>query len=550
MLAGSGETTMAPTDKKRLLLLCGTSLLTLQLIAVPVGFSTDGAGLALQAAEAQETSCFVAGTLVLMADGSQQPIETLRPGDAVLGRRGRVNRVVACERTPLGRRRLYALNGRQPFVTAEHPFLTTEGWKALDPEATRRENDHLHVAALQLGDRLCRGIARRIGGPGGPAETERGLLFLQSATALEALSAVEADPQTPLFNLLLDGDHSYVADGWIVHNKEGGSDGGGSDGGGSDGGGSDGGGSDGGGSDGGGSDGGGSDGGGSDGGGSDGGGSDGGGSDGGGSDGGGSDGGGSDGGGSDGGGSDGGGSDGGGSDGGGSDGGGSDGGGSDGGGSDGGSAPTVAAPTVGWRSDGGGSDGGGSDGGGSDGGGSDGGGSDGGGSDGGGRLRRRWLRRWRLRRWWLGRWRLRRRWLGRRRLRGGGRLRWQTARTVAGPTTVGRMAVIRAAAPMLATRKVTAGMRATPVAPAPTMAGRMAELLGARGPMLLEARVRPVPRRVQLNGLRRPHPGRSVLPPLARLRRRPHANRQVPARVQAGRRRTGRHRHGRCWIPS
>ena len=26
----------------------------------------------------------------------------------------------------------------------------------------------------------------------------------------------------PLFNLLLDGDHSYVADGRIVHNKDGG----------------------------------------------------------------------------------------------------------------------------------------------------------------------------------------------------------------------------------------------------------------------------------------------------------------------------------------
>ena len=346
---------MAPTDKKRLLLLCGASLLTLQIVAAPLELSGSANGLAAKSAHAQDASCFVAGTLVLMADGSERPIEALRPGDVVLGRRGRVNRVVASERTLLGRRRLYAFNGRRPFVTAEHPFLTSEGWKALDPEATRRENDRLHVAPLQLGDRICRGMARRVGGEGGSAEDGRGLLFLQSATVLEALAAVEDDPKTPLFNLLLDGDHSYVADGWIVHNKEGdrrqlnataaGSDGGGSDGGGSDGGGSDGGGSDGGGSDGGGSDGGGSDGGGSDGGGSDGGGSDGGGSDGGRTaaartaaapDGGGSDGGGSDGGGSDGGGSDGGGSDGGGSDGGGSDGGGSDGGGSDGGGSDGG----------------------------------------------------------------------------------------------------------------------------------------------------------------------------------------------------------------------
>ena len=212
---------MASSDKKRLLLLCGASLLTLQIVATPLEFSGSANGLAAKSAYAQDASCFVAGTLVLMADGSERPIEALRPGDVVLGRRGRVNRVVASERTLLGRRRLYAFNGRRPFVTAEHPFLTSEGWKALDPEATRRENDRLFVAPLQLGDRICRGMARRVGGEGGSVEGGRGLLFLQSVTVLEALAAVEDDPKTPLFNLLLDGDHSYVADGWIVHNKEG-----------------------------------------------------------------------------------------------------------------------------------------------------------------------------------------------------------------------------------------------------------------------------------------------------------------------------------------
>ena len=46
----------------------------------------------LESAIAQEASCFVAGTLVLTADGEQRPIESLRPGDRVVGRRGRLNR--------------------------------------------------------------------------------------------------------------------------------------------------------------------------------------------------------------------------------------------------------------------------------------------------------------------------------------------------------------------------------------------------------------------------------------------------------------------------
>ena len=304
---------MAPTHKKRLLLLCGTSLLALQLAALPIDLDHPGQGL--RHAQAQE-SCFTAGTLILMADGSERPIEALRAGDLVVGRRGRINRVAQRERTSLGARRLYAINGGRPFVTAEHPFLTAEGWKAFDPEATRRENDLLRVGSLRLGDRLCRGAFRVLGGERRMPEATVGGLFVQHTTTLELLSAIAADPSTPLYNLLLDGDHSYVADGWIVHNKEGDggadTDGGGGDGGGDggDGGGGDGSGGDGGGDGGGGDDGGG-DGGGGDGGGGGGGGGDGGGGDGGGGDGGGGDGGGGDGGGGGGGGGDGGGGDGG-----------------------------------------------------------------------------------------------------------------------------------------------------------------------------------------------------------------------------------------------
>ena len=36
-----------------------------------------------------------------------------------------------------------------------------------------------------------------------------------------SLSWVDAPPATALFNLILDGSHSYVANGLIVHNKGG-----------------------------------------------------------------------------------------------------------------------------------------------------------------------------------------------------------------------------------------------------------------------------------------------------------------------------------------
>ena len=212
---------MAPTHKKRLLLLCGASLL---LFSSQTCRSTSLIRGRPANAQAQE-SCFTAGTMILMADGSQRAIETIASATCRRAARpGQPRRARASGRCSV-RRRLYALNGGRPFVTAEHPFLTAEGWKALDPEATRRRMPRLTVASLQLGDQFCRG-ALRVSAASALGAKAR-VLFMQRTTTLEALAATGRRAETPLFNLLLDGDHSYVADGWIVHNKDGADSGGG-----------------------------------------------------------------------------------------------------------------------------------------------------------------------------------------------------------------------------------------------------------------------------------------------------------------------------------
>ncbi|WP_323945226.1 Hint domain-containing protein [Aeromonas hydrophila] len=273
------------------------SAIALALFATP--FSYDFSHHQWQLNQAYAKSCFVAGTPILMADGEERPIETLRIGERVRDQYGRSNQILAIERVLLGERRLYGLNRLAPFFTAEHPFLTTRGWAAIAPAMTRTENPTLAVLPLFTGMHLLGWSEHVCAGNLALAPHPIELL-------VESLCWLDAPPTTALFNLILDGSHSYVANGLIVHNKDGdgsggssGNGGGGSSGGGSSssGGGDSHGGSSGGGSD---SDGGGSSGGGSD---SDGGGSSGGGS---GSDGGGSSGGGND---SDGGSSSGGGSD-------------------------------------------------------------------------------------------------------------------------------------------------------------------------------------------------------------------------------------------------
>ncbi len=212
-----------------LYLLASTSILTLGLVATSVTVNFDLDQPVLKVAQA-DSSCFTGDTRILMADGSEKPIRQVRVGDLIMGPGGRANRVIEVERPVLGERLLYSINGGPHFVTAEHPLMTATGWKAIDPAATAAESPDLVVGALALGD--CLTTLRPAGAPSTAGNLALAGLVLEK-TVLRGLDARAADPQTPLFNLLLDGDHAYFADGYLVHNKggDGGSGSGGSGGG-------------------------------------------------------------------------------------------------------------------------------------------------------------------------------------------------------------------------------------------------------------------------------------------------------------------------------
>jgi len=163
--------------------------------------------------------CFTAGTRIAMADGTSRSIEHVLVGDLVLGNTGRVNRVTGVLQPALRHRPLYSLNGSNFFVTAGHPFMTEEGWKAIDPTATPARLSVLHVDRLTVGDRLLTltGAAVPVGG-GGAISAETVDVRID-AVALHSLVAQPADPATTLYNLQLDGDHTYFANDLLVHNK-------------------------------------------------------------------------------------------------------------------------------------------------------------------------------------------------------------------------------------------------------------------------------------------------------------------------------------------
>ena len=139
-------------------LMATTSLLACSFAASPVTVDFELDRPILKTAPkvaAADSSCFVAGTRVRMADGGVRAIEDLRVGDCVLNGKGGSSRVTAIERPELGARSLYAFNDEAAFVTAEHPFLTPAGWKSIDPTATARENAAIAVSVLMPGDQLA-----------------------------------------------------------------------------------------------------------------------------------------------------------------------------------------------------------------------------------------------------------------------------------------------------------------------------------------------------------------------------------------------------------
>jgi hypothetical protein len=151
-------------------------------------------------------SCFAAGTLVTMADGSYKEIQNVEIGDILKGKD--VNNVVlGFDHPPLddGIRDpyLYGINGGRPFITSEHPLLTKSGWKSIDPALTRLAKPHINyldTSRLNVGDEII---------------TDNGSVIVKSIERHE-----DIDKTQTVYNFVLDGDHTYYADGYLAHNRD------------------------------------------------------------------------------------------------------------------------------------------------------------------------------------------------------------------------------------------------------------------------------------------------------------------------------------------
>ena len=130
------------------------------------------------------TDCFIDGVKIETADGSEKNISDIQIGEYVKTKDGKgvVEKVFHATAGP---QKLYGFNGKEPFATGAHPFMTQNGWK--------------QISDLEIGDVLYR--------------NGRGSVLIQS------IRSVEIPSDTPVYNFHVNGEENYYADGYLVHNK-------------------------------------------------------------------------------------------------------------------------------------------------------------------------------------------------------------------------------------------------------------------------------------------------------------------------------------------
>lgn len=144
--------------------------------------------------------CFDPDAKVTMADGTQKRICEIEIGDKVVGRNGGFNTVIGIEIPSLGDRLMYKFNDHWAFVSEEHPILTTQGWAAFDPTSWAVEKEFIDkLLKIEIGTKI---------------------LTPNGEETVESIDTVGLPKDYKIYNLMLDGDHTYIVEGVIVHNKK------------------------------------------------------------------------------------------------------------------------------------------------------------------------------------------------------------------------------------------------------------------------------------------------------------------------------------------
>ena len=163
----------------------------------------------------KEDSCFLAGSMVAMADGSAKPIELIQIGDSIIGAFGEINNVVALDRTLLGNRSMFMIN-KNHSTTSEHTHVSIDK-KFYSIETIASYNEWGKSYQVITSDGIVEQV--NLGLAAGRVQTlENGieLKTILGSTTVNLIEEYTLPSDTQLYNLSVDGSHTYHVQGYAV----------------------------------------------------------------------------------------------------------------------------------------------------------------------------------------------------------------------------------------------------------------------------------------------------------------------------------------------
>lgn len=172
--------------------------------------------------------CFLAGSLVRMADGTDKVIEDISVGDLILGAFGEINPVIALHRSKLGTQQMININDEHK-ATANHPHIgplkagnllnagPDYGFYVSDISGLMGKTyGRMHTVIDADGNKvqmMLHGL-----NPGRAKQLAVGTVLqkVDGPRTVDTLEHETMDPDTDLYNLVVGGSHTYYVDGYAV----------------------------------------------------------------------------------------------------------------------------------------------------------------------------------------------------------------------------------------------------------------------------------------------------------------------------------------------
>lgn len=170
-----------------------------------------------ESATTEAYPCFLAGSIVQMADNATKVIEDVKVGDRVLGAFGEINTVLALHRPLVGGALMCKINNEHS-TTNHHPHISLDkkfycGNPVLVQRGTYGRTHKVIDADGNEKDEMLLGLK-----PGRVQMIELGinLKTVEGSRQVNALETYSLPPETQLYNLVVSGSHTYHVDGYVV----------------------------------------------------------------------------------------------------------------------------------------------------------------------------------------------------------------------------------------------------------------------------------------------------------------------------------------------